>query len=132
MKSFHLSSISNICWESSSKFILGYILGLNILVTSGCKLDTCGDKQYVSIDMEEIHTQLHISKSAIRKLTQNEYFQVKKSATNSGNGPVEYFWLHIGNIILFSNIVLHELDLYVCEVLDKEFSKGKHKKTQGK
>jgi RNA-directed DNA polymerase len=26
---------------------------------------------------------------------------------------------------LFSNIVLHELDLYVCEVLDKEFCKGK-------
>ena len=31
----------------------------------------------------------------------------KKSTTNSGNGPVEYFWLHIGNVILFSNVVLH-------------------------
>ena len=30
---------------------------------------------------------------------------------------------------LFSNIVLHELDLYVCEVLDKESRKGKHRKT---
>jgi group II intron reverse transcriptase/maturase len=29
---------------------------------------------------------------------------------------------------LFSNIVLHELDLYVCEVLDTEFSKGKLRK----
>ena len=31
----------------------------------------------------------------------------KNSTTKSGNSPVEYFWLHIGNIILFSNIVLH-------------------------
>lgn len=30
--------------------------------------------------------------------------------------------------LLFSNIVLHELDLYVCEVLDQEFRKGKHRK----
>lgn len=29
---------------------------------------------------------------------------------------------------LFSNIVLHELDYYLCEILDKEFSRGKLRK----
>ena len=31
----------------------------------------------------------------------------KNSTTKSGNSPVEYFWLHIGNVSFFSNVVLY-------------------------